>query len=191
MEACTLEAGRGLRLMFWGELLFLAAVFCILLSILAPIISTVAQVVAGVSFLLSLFGLVTAARAYAGYQGALFFLVVSIILWAAINWVENSWASTFLNIAYTITNLLMVTRVCVACSELLREVDPDGARQSTKVRMRYLTCSVVSVACFLADCLPGLGALTEIVWFVGVMISLFAGLIYLLFLHDVQELMRE
>lgn len=191
MEACTFEAGRGLRLMFWGELLFLVAVICILLGILTPVISMVAKVLAAVSFLLSLVGLVTAARAYAGYQSALFFLVVSIILWAAINWVENDWASTFLNIACAITNLLMVIRVCTACSDLLREVDPDSARQSAKVWMRCLTCSAVSVACFLAGCLPGLGALSEIVWLVGVMASLFAGLIYLLFLRDIQDLMRE
>ena len=192
MEARTLEAGRGLRLMFWGELLFLTAVVCILLEILSPAFPTAGKVLAAVSFLFSLFGLATAARAYAGYQSALVFLVVSIILWATVNWVEDGWPAMLLNAACSVINYFVVARVCLASADLLfRRRDADGARQITRVRLCYLVCSAVSVACFLAGVLPGLGVLTEIVWAVGVVVSLFAGLIYLLLLRAVQEWMRN
>ena len=192
MDTRAFEAGRGLRLMFWGELLFLAAIVCVLSNNLVPVLSVAARVLAGLSFLLGLFGLVTAARAYAGYQGALIFLVVSIILWAAINWVQDDWYAALLNVACAVANYLMVAWVCVASADLLfRGRDEDGVRQVAKVRRRYLICSVVSIVCFLAGSLSRLGALAEIVRIMGTVVSLFACLIYLLFLRDIQELMRE
>ena len=192
MDTRSFEAGRGLRLAFWGELLFLAAVICILLRIMAPAFPAVAKVLAAVSFLFSLFGLVIAARAYEGYQSALFFLVATIILWAAVNWVEGGWSAALLNAACSIANYLMVARVCIASADLLfRGRNTNGVRQVTKVRRRYLICTGVSIACFAAGSLSRLGVLSEIVGIVGTVVSLFAGLIYLLFLRDIQDLMRE
>lgn len=192
MDTRSFEAGRGLRLVFWGELLFLVAVICVLLQIMAPAFPAVAKVLAAASFLLSLFGLVIAARAYEGYQSALIFLVVTIILWAAINWVEGGWPAALLNAVCSIANYLMVARVCIASADLLfRGQNTDGVRQVTRVRLRYLICSVISIACFLAGALSRLGVLAEIVGIVGTVVSLFAGLIYLLFLRDIQDLMRE
>ncbi|MGN0968189.1 MAG: hypothetical protein ACI4O3_02875 [Oscillospiraceae bacterium] len=192
MDTRSFEAGRGLRLAFWGELLFLAAIVCTLLNIMTSFFPLAAKVLAAVSFLLSLFGLVTAARAYQGYQSALVFLVISIILWAFINWVESGWPAAILNAASAAANYLMVARVCIASADLLfQRQDPDGVRQITKVRLRYLICSLVSIACFLIGSLPRFRVLSEIVWIMGAVVSLFANLIYLLFLRDIQELMRE
>ena len=192
MDTRAFEASRGLRLVFWGELLFLAAIVCALSNNLVPVLSVVAKVLAGLSFLLSLFGLVTAARAYEGYQGALIFLVVSIILWAAINWVEDNWYAALLNAVCAVANYLMAARVCAASADLLfRGRDEDGVWQVVKVRLCYLLCSVVSIVCFLAGSLSRLGVLAEIVRIMGTVVSLFAGLIYLLFLRHIQELMRE
>lgn len=192
MDTRSVEAGRGLRLMFWGELLFLVAILCALMNILAPVLSVAAKVLAGVSFLFSLFGLVTAARAYEGYQSPLIFLVASVILWATINWVEDGWYSALLNAACAVTNYLMAARVCIACADLLfRGRDANGVRRVTHVRLCYLVCSAVSIACFLAGSLSRLGVLAEIVRMMGTVISLVAGLIYLLFLRDMHELMRE
>lgn len=192
MDTRAFEASRGLRLVFWGELLFLAAIVCVLLNILGPVLSVAGKVLAGLSFLFSLFGLVTAARAYEGYQGALIFLVVSIILWAAINWVEDNWYAALLNAVCAVANYLMAARVCAASADLLfRGRDEDGVWQVVKVRLCYLLCSVVSIVCFLAGLLSRLGVLAEIVRIMGTVVSLFAGLIYLLFLRHIQELMRE
>lgn len=192
MDTRSLNAGRGLRLVFWGELLFLMAAICTLLGILTPSLSKAAGVLAAASFLLSLFGLVTAAHAYKGFQSALIFLVIGIILWVSVSWMEGGWPAALLNAACIIANYLMVAKVCVASAELLfGGQNASDARQIKKVRLRYLMCSMVSVACFLAASMSWLRALAEIVWCAGAIAGLFAGLIYLLFLRDVQELLRE
>ncbi len=192
MDTRSFEAGRGLRLVFWGELLFLAVVICILLRTMMPDFPAVTGVLAAASFLLSLFGLVIAARAYEGYQSALFFLVVTIILWTAASWVEGGWPAALLNAACSAANYLVVARVCIASADLLfRGRDAKGVRQAARVRRLYLICTAVSIVCFAAGSLSRLGVLSEIVGIVGTVVGLFASLIYLPFLRNIQDLMRE
>lgn len=192
MDTRCIEAERGLRLLFWGEILFLVAAVCVLVNVWVSFFPIAVKVLAGLSFVVSLFGLVTAVRAYEGYQSALFFLVICIILWVSVNWVEDRWYSAFLNAACVVVNYLMVARVCAASADLLfQDRDASGAQWTARVRLAYRICAAVSVACFLAGSAVRLGVLAEIVRFMGMVVSLVAGLIYLLFLQGIHELIQN
>ena len=171
--------GKGLRFVFFGEVVAIIALFLSRLSIIGAILSALAQV-------LVLVGLYTAGKANPGLRTA--FLVAMVNLVVAV-------ITIFLPFATALSTLLKAVEVYFICSrtaELLTEKENKRlASRGQKLWKVYVGCVVVAMACMALSQVPVLGLIAAVVIAVAAVVMVVAYIIYLMFLFQSQEALLQ
>ena len=170
------EAGRGLHLVFLGQIVSIIAVILILI----PIVGTVAALA---GFVIGLYGLYVASRAMDGYNTALYCMVGGIV----INVISVFVSSGIIGIISSLLNLAIIYCVCTVTAGILDGLGGaeahDTARRGLMVWKINLGCTIVEVICSVLAFIPLVNILAFLVSMLTSLVALVGGILYLMFLY--------
>lgn len=169
-------AGKGLFLVFVGQILNIFA--------LIPIVGAILSVV---GLVLTLVGLHSAGQYHPGYKTAFTVSIVSLVIS-----VINIFAVGLLGIVTAILSLVIVYYICTATAELLSSKG-DGmlAEKGLKIWKMYKNCTIVTVVCLILAFVPILGIIAAIVAFIAAIVLIVAGILYIIFLYKAQASLQS
>lgn len=166
------NAAEGLKLIFYSQVVSILSVFLTAI----PVVGVVLMLVAGV---LNLVGLSRAAADDEGYRTAFQLTIAAIVLNLAGVFVLTG----ILGQVASILSLVVIYFVCMTTARLLRDNGEDAlAARGELVWKINLTCTVVSVVCYVLAFIPAISVLAAIVSMVMVIVSLVGAVLYMVFL---------
>lgn len=169
-------AGKGLRTLFWGQIVAIASLALSLIPLLG--------FVSLVGLVLALVGLNTAGSAHPGYKNALYMTVGNIIL-GILKIFTPAALGGILNVISSILSFLAVYYVCTASSMLLTaQGNETQASRGDLIWKLNALCTVVTIACSILVYVPFVGMLAGLVAIISAVVGLVAGILYLMFLYN-------
>lgn len=170
------EVGRGLHLVFLGQIVSIVAV---VLTII-PIVGAVAALV-GLG--MGLYGLYIASRAVDSYNTALYCTVGGIVLSLFSAFAD----SAIVGIIGSLLNLAIIYCVCTVTAGILDGLGGaeahDAANRGMQVWKINLGCTIVSVICSALAIIPIINLLAGLAAVITAVVALVGGILYLIFLH--------
>lgn len=175
------NAGPGLRKMFIAEV---GAIVCTVLMFI-PIVNLLAAIGALVFMIISLVGLNAAGKDIEGCKTAFIFTIVNLVINVLSSFLKNvAVIGTILSIAQSIISLLVIYYVCTSVSDVMNKTGhADVAQQGNTVWKINLVCYIVEIAITILALIPVLGVLAVITSAVVGIVSLVAGILYMIFLN--------
>lgn len=169
-------AGKGLKNMFTGQIIALAAIPVMILS---PLISIILIMGGGI---ISIVGLCQAMPAHENYRKAVIMLVAGVVLSVVANLAAGSPVGTFFGAVGDVVSLLQIYFVCTATSILLRELGYEREAASGDLVWKlnaacYLVIIAASVVALVSTLLGGIVAIVT-----GI-VGIAASIIYIVFLN--------
>lgn len=175
------NAGPGLRKMFIAEV---GTIVCTVLMFI-PIVNILAAIGALVFMIISLLGLNAAGQDIEGCKTAFTFTIVNLIVNVLSSFLKNvAVIGTILSIAQGIISLLIIYYVCTSVSEVMNKTGhADVAQQGDTIWKINLVCYIVEIAITVLALIPVLDILAGIAGVVIGIVSLVAGILYMIFLN--------
>ena len=173
------SAGRGLYLVFWGQIVGLFSG--------VPGLGGIAELV---SLVLTLYGLYLAANCDGGYQTAMYLTVAGIVLGVlGLFWSQGTMGN-LVGIAQDVVALLQVYFICGTTAQLLYEIgESNEAGRGILVWRINLICYLVAIGLSLL-----LFLLAPLAWVLAIcmMVALLvAGILFLIFLWNSQKVFQQ
>ena len=164
-------AGGGLKLMFWGEIVTIAAVPAAVLSAILGVICVLA------GGIMCLVGLAKAGAAHQNFRSAMVMTVAGMVLSVLGNMFSRGFAAS-------VVSFLVTYYVCTASGMLLESKgDLAQADRAALIWKLFGGCTAVSVLCILVGWIPLLNLLAAVPAVIAGVVSLVASVLYLIFLY--------
>lgn len=175
------NAGPGLKKMFIAEV---GAIICTVLMLI-PIVNIIAAIGALVFMIISLVGLNAAGQDIEGCKKAFMFTIVNLLVSVLSSFLGSiAVIGTILTIAQSILSLLVTYYVCTSVSEVMNTIGhADVAQQGNLVWKINLVCYAVDIVLTVLALIPVLNVLAGIAGYVIGIVSLVAGILYMIFLN--------
>ena len=175
------EASQGLRKMFIAQI---GAIVCTVIGAI-PIIGLIGALGALVFSVISIIGLHQAGKDIEGCKTALYLTVANIVV-SLLGQIKA--ISGVADIVGKIISLAIVYFVCTSVAAVLKSEGHAGiAAKGEKVWSINLICTVVSVICSILALIPLINIIAGIASFVIVIVSIYAGILYIIFLKQSSE----
>lgn len=182
-----IAAGKGLGLVFWGQILLVLSVVLACLEGLGPVV-TIAYLVLDVGALVvAAVGLSQAMAAHSGYRMALFLTVV--VGACDVVALAGSWVYLLLRGASAVVAYMAMAYVCDSTVQLCPN-DRGLAALEGKARQLYLGCSATVVLCQVLSVLTFLGDMGGFFNLCARFVQGVGYLYYLYFLHQAGKKLR-
>ena len=174
-------AGSGLRTVFIGELVSIAAIFLVWI----PFLGIIAALAGGIIVLV---GLNSAGPAHPGFKNAFYMAVAVVILNVVSAFTGAGFLTGLLNVAVPIVSFLETYFICVASGELLlAKGDDSQADRAALIWKLYAACMLVGIVCTLVAWIPVLNLLAGVVNVVVAIVELVAGILLFIFLYKASQ----
>lgn len=171
-------AGGGLKLMFWGEIVTIAAVPAAVLSAILGVICVLA------GGIMCLVGLSKAGAAHQNFRSAMVMTVAGMVLSVLGNMFSRGFLGGIVTIAASVVSFLVTYYVCTASGMLLESKgDLAQADRAALIWKLFGGCTAVSVLCILVGWIPLLNLLAAVPAVIAGVVSLVASVLYLIFLY--------
>jgi hypothetical protein len=168
-------AGRGLYLVFWGQIVGLFAGF--------PLLGGIAYLA---SLALTVYGLYLAANSDGGYQTAMYLAVAGIVLGVLDLFWGGGALGNFVGIAQDIVGLMQVYFICGTTAQMLHEIgEHSEADRGNLVWRINLICYLVAIGMSML-----VFFLAPLAWVLAICTMaalLVAGVLFLFFLWNSQK----
>ena len=175
------NAGAGLKKMFIAQI---GIVVCTVLAII-PIINILAGIGAIVFAIISMVGLYGAGKDIEGCKKAFTLTIINIVISILASiFSKSTLFSVIFSIAGDICAFLIVYNVCSSVAAILKDKGAaDVAAKGESVWKINLGCYVASIVISILAVIPLLNILAGIAGFIVAIISLVAGILYMIFLN--------
>ena len=168
-------AGRGLYLVFWGQIVGLFAGF--------PLLGGIAYLA---SLALTVYGLYLAANSDEGYQTAMYLAMAGIVLGVLGLFWNHGALGSLVGIAQDIVGLMQVYFICGTTSQMLHEIgEHSEADRGTLVWRINLICYLAAIG--MSALVFLMAPLAWVLAICTVIALLVAGILFLIFLWNSQK----
>ena len=176
------NAASGLKKMFTAQV---GAIICAVLLVV-PFIGAIGLIGVFVFAILSLIGLNSAGKDIEGCKTAFTLTIVQLVVRVIANLFGTGFLATLFSVADDIFALLIVRAVCLSVAEVMDQVNQrvvaDKGRSVWKIN---LGCYVANIVLTVLGVIPLLGtAVAAVGGFVTTLLSLLAGIMYIMFLSS-------
>lgn len=181
MGSNTSAAGKGLRLVFWGNLLLVASAVLACVAALGPVITVLYVAVDLIGLALSALGLAKAMSVHGGYRTALFFILI-VLVCDVLAAITGSWVYLLLRAVSAIVSYMGMAYVCDSTVQLCMG-ERGMADLEDKARKMYLGCAAVVVFCQLLSVVNALGDMGGFMNLLSRVVQAIGCIYYMYFLH--------
>ena len=172
------NAAKGLRLMFLGRILTIAAILLIWVPLLGLLLAVAATA-------LEIAGIYTAGTDDENYKGALVFAVLSLAASLVSGFLQPGLLTSLLDAAGVIFSLLVVFSVCSTTSNLLHGLGQEALSQRGALVVKiYAVCTAVAVVCAVLSFVPIINIAAALGSAIASLAEIAGDVMYLLFLNS-------
>ncbi len=178
-------AGKGLKLMFVGTIVGIAAVVLTIIPFLGVLGGGIAAIAGG---LISLYGLYVAMGAQENYKNAMYMQLASIVVSILGSIFVEGLLGGIVDILSAVVSFLITYFVCTASHILLSDKgDSVQADRATLIIKLYAVCTLVNVVGILVSWIPVLNMIAGVIVALTSIVALVASVLLIIFYYKASQ----
>lgn len=176
-------AGKGLFLLFLGQILVIVAAILSAVPVLGLILAIAALAC-------SIYGLYVASAAHESYRTAFMAQVALLVLAIISIFIPEGLFSTIFSLASDVLSMAVVYLVCSATSALLIGLDSALENRGALIWKLYLGCTLLNIILSLLVLVPIIKIFAAILMVLSFIVLLVASILYMVFLYKSQAVLQ-